>query len=191
MVFVRKNATTSVGCGECDSWFHYNCQNLKHHPIEELQTLPLEFICIDCCTRWGYFQFQHSLQRLSLAASESMTALKNAARMEHMLLCDHTIYAAETITPLGLPQDVVSNQLIAVSGGMADKCPFQTSTDGNCLFNSASIATFGDQTKAAKLCVLTCIEMLEHSDYYKRQHKTTGCSSRVYWAISRQHKYSW
>lgn len=101
----------SVGCGECDSWFHYNCQNLKHHPIEELQTLPLEFICIDCCTRWGHFQFQHSLQRLSLAASESMTALKNAARMEHMLLCDHTIYAAETITPLGLPQDFVSNQV--------------------------------------------------------------------------------
>jgi hypothetical protein len=58
-------------------------------------------------------------------------------------------------TPLGLPQDFISNQLIAVSGGMADKPPFQTSTDGNCLFNSASIATFGDQTKAAKLCVLT------------------------------------
>jgi hypothetical protein len=49
-----------------------------------------------------------------------MTALKNAARMERMLLRDHTIYAAETITPLGLPQDFVSNQLIAVSGGMAD-----------------------------------------------------------------------
>ena len=90
-----------------------------------------------------------------------------------MLLRDHTIYAAETITPLGLPQDFVSNQLIAVSGGMADKRPFQTSTDGNCLFNSASIATFGDQSKAAELRVLTCIEMLEHSDYL-RQHKTTG-----------------
>jgi hypothetical protein len=37
-----------------------------------------------------------------LAASESMTALKNAVRMERMLLRDHTIYAAETITPLGL-----------------------------------------------------------------------------------------
>jgi hypothetical protein len=59
---------------ECDSWFHYNCQNLKHHHIEELQTLQLEFICIDCCTRWGHFQFQHSLQRLSLAASESMSS---------------------------------------------------------------------------------------------------------------------
>jgi hypothetical protein len=82
--------------------------------------------------------------------------------MERMLLHDHTIYAAETITPLGLPQDFVSNQLIAVSGGMADKRPFQTSTDGNCLFNSASIATFGDQSKAAELRVLTCIEMLEH-----------------------------
>ena len=94
-----------------------------------------------------------------------MTALKNAVRM---LLRDHTIYAAETITPLGLPQ------YFAVSGGMADKCPFQTSTDGNCLFNSASIATFGNQSKAAELHVLTCLEMLEHSDYYKRQHKTTG-----------------
>jgi len=103
-----------------------------------------------------------------------MTVLKNAARMERMLLRDHTIYATETITPLGLPQDFVSNQLIAVSGGMADKRPFQTSTDGNCLFNSASIATFGDQSKAAELRVLTCLEMLEHSDYYKRQHKTTG-----------------
>ena len=75
-----------------------------------------------------------------------MTALKNAARMERMLLRDHTIYAAETITPLGLPQDFVSNQLIAVSGGMADKRPFQTSTDGNCLFNSASIATSRSET---------------------------------------------
>jgi hypothetical protein len=44
---------------------------------------------------------------------------------------------------------------------MADKRPFQTSTDGNCLFNSASIATFGDQSKAAELRVLTCIEMLD------------------------------
>jgi hypothetical protein len=75
---------------------------------------------------------------------------------------------------LGLPQDFVSNQLIAVSGGMADKRPFQTSTDGNCLFNAASIVTFGDQSKAAEFRVLACIEMLEHSDYYKRQHKTTG-----------------
>jgi hypothetical protein len=91
-----------------------------------------------------------------------------------MLLRDHTIYVAETITPLGLPQDFVSNQLIAVSGGMADKRPFQTSSDGNCLFNSASIATFGDQFKAAELRVLTCLEMLDHSDYYERQHKTTG-----------------
>jgi hypothetical protein len=61
------------------------------------------------------------------------------------------------------PQDFVSNQLIAVSGGMADKRPFQTSTDGNCLFNSACIATFGDQSKAVELRVLTCLEMLEHS----------------------------
>ena len=103
-----------------------------------------------------------------------MTALKNVSRMERMLLRDHTIYAAETITPLGLPQYFVSNQLIAVSGGMADKRPFQTSTDGNYLFNSVCIATFGDQSKAVELRVLTCLEMLEHSDYYKRQHKTTA-----------------
>jgi hypothetical protein len=36
----------------------------------------------------------------------------------------------------------------------------------NIYFNSASIATFGDQSKAAELRVLTCLEMLEHSDYY-------------------------
>jgi hypothetical protein len=62
--------------------------------------------------------------------------------------------------------------LVAVC--MADKRSFQTSTDGNCLFNSVSIATFGDQSKAAEFRVLTCIEMLEHSDYYKRQHKTNS-----------------
>jgi hypothetical protein len=31
-----------------------------------------------------------------------------------------------------------------------------------------------NQSKAVELRVLTCLEMLEHSDYYKRQHKTTG-----------------
>jgi hypothetical protein len=80
-----------------------------------------------------------------------------------------------------LPSPQLTNAVVdarlCIKSGMADKRLFQTSTDGNCLFNSASIATFGDQTKAAKLCVLTCIEMLEHSDYYKRQQSIQMNSS--------------
>jgi hypothetical protein len=64
-----------------------------------------------------------------------------------------------------IPQYFVSNQLIAVSGGMADKRPFQTSTDGNCLFNSASIATFGDQSKAAELRMFSIGMLLSRSPF--------------------------
>ena len=33
---------------------------------------------------------------------------------------------------------------------------------------------YGDQSKASHLRVLTCLELIEHGDYYKKQHKSTG-----------------
>ena len=70
MVYVRR----SVGCDECDTWYRYSCEKLDQHHIKEVESLPLEYVCTNCTTRWGYFQYQNSLQRLSLAASKSVSS---------------------------------------------------------------------------------------------------------------------
>ena len=156
----KECSANCVGCGECDTWYHYSCENLDKDHIKELQVLPMEYVCVKCSTRWGTYLFQDSLQRLSLSASKSFVALKNAARMERVFLRCHTMYMADTITPAGLVQDELSNNFLKMSGGIKERRPFQTYADGNCLFNAASIATFGDQSKAAELRVLTCLEMI-------------------------------
>lgn len=49
-------------------------EKLDQHHIKEVESLPLECVCTNCTTRWGYFQYQNSLQRLSLAASKSVSS---------------------------------------------------------------------------------------------------------------------
>ena len=59
-------------------------------------------------------------------------------------------------------------------GGSKDRLPVFASGDGNCLFNSGSIATFGDESKACELRVLSCIELVEHGPYYAKLNKGSG-----------------
>lgn len=75
VVYVRRSVMSikSVGCDECDTWYRYSCEKLDQHHIKEVESLPLEYVCTNCTTRWGYFQYQNSLQRLSLAASKSVS----------------------------------------------------------------------------------------------------------------------
>jgi len=149
----------SVGCGECDTWYHYSCEKLDQHHIKEVESLPLEYVCTNCTTRWGYFQYQNSLQRLNLAASKSVSALKTAARMERVLLRNHTLYDFDSVSSAAHVQDIISNELIALSGGIADKHPYMTSTDGNCLFNSASMATYKNVWGPIQSFTFTCTYM--------------------------------
>ena len=76
MVYVRRSVMSikSVGCDECDTWYRYSCEKLDQRHIKEVESLPLEYVCTNCTTRWGYFQYQNSLQRLSLAASKSVSS---------------------------------------------------------------------------------------------------------------------
>jgi hypothetical protein len=82
VVYVRRSVMSikSVGCDECDTWYRYSCEKLDQHHIKEVESLPLEYVCTNCTTRWGYFQYQNSLQRLSLAASKSVSCGQASAR---------------------------------------------------------------------------------------------------------------
>ena len=42
----------------------------------------------------------------------------------------------------------------------------RTTGDGNCLFNSCSLALIGDETISATLRFLACIEIYLNADYY-------------------------
>lgn len=54
--------------------------------------------------------------------------------------------------------------------------------DGNCLFNSASIALVGDESLAIELRARTCVELLVNAERYERRHRDDGfelCASGV------------
>ena len=78
-----RNCTTySVECSECVKWYHYKC-----YQIEIVETSPVDYVCIKCCNESGEFSFEKSLQRLSNAARDSDAMLKDAGKMERVLLC--------------------------------------------------------------------------------------------------------
>ena len=65
----RGNCTqNSVQCDTCQSWYHYNCQNLSMEDLEYLVKATSSFTCLICSREEieTPFSFTTSLQRLSL-----------------------------------------------------------------------------------------------------------------------------
>lgn len=57
--------------------------------------------------------------------------------------------------------------------------PVRLTGDGNCLFNSASIAICGDQRLAVELRLRTSIELAIHCDYYRNHPVLRGAKTNL------------
>lgn len=58
-------------------------------------------------------------------------------------------------------------------GGINGRIPAAVPADGNCLFNTLSVAHVGNVSLATELRVRTCIEMVANKDEYLKKHKQT------------------
>lgn len=75
-----------ICCEKCGKGFHAHCEGLSQSKVTELKGLPYGFICTDCCTVWGVFNFRACIQRLGDAAKIDFECLKVAVEREIILL---------------------------------------------------------------------------------------------------------
>ena len=171
----KECVTLSVECAKCIQWFHYECENLDRDQRLVIEKSPLDYVCSICCKDpKGCLDFQSSLERLSDAAGKNLVMLKKAVKMEKVFLRSYCQYKKSYDKVGGRKVDEVAVKYFQQCGGSKDRLPVFASGDGNCLFNSGSIATFGDESKACELRVLSCIELVEHGPYYAKLNKGSG-----------------
>lgn len=171
----QKNCVSSmcVLCGKCDKWFHAHCEGLSQPKMQEMKEIPQDFTCTGCSTSWGVFDFSASVGRLGAAAKNGLQSLQSAVDMELIILRGRKPFKIE-LGPINYGEpDQVTNYFISRCGGTNGKTAVKADGDGNCLFNALSISTYGDQSKAAEIRTWTCIEMVQHKEYYKRLNKNS------------------
>ena len=91
-----------------------------------------------------------------------------------------------TLLPLDrLPLDYLSNDILPASAkGLK---ALQSTADGNCLFNSASILLTGNESINKELRLKTCIELALNLPYYKQHPKL--CALKIPTMVTRKPSY--
>ena len=141
--------TMDVACDHCNQWLHYPCEKLTHQEFSFLRKTALPYICRRCLYKESVYNFDKALQRLSVAASQ--TLLDEAAHLERIFLRGESLHAAYTKPVLyhNLTQDLTAKQLL--NANWTGPTPVEVSGDGNCLFNAISVAIIGNESAAAEL----------------------------------------
>ncbi len=92
--------------------------------------------------------------------------------MEQILLKSHPFQSRRTKQPIGKGNQEIHkySQSVANMYGTASRVPLHVTGDGNCLFNSVSVALQGNEAMASELRVRTCIYLVLSFPYYKNHH---------------------
>ena len=172
----RKNCGLfSIQCENCETWYHYKCELLTKNQYETINNSPYDFFCRTCCRKSdGSYNYDLALDRLT--ASSKSGDVFDGAKIEKIFFRNEiprTHYTKDILfdREAGLKSDPISVNILGKYGGPADKIPVSTSPDGNCLFNSLSVALCGNESLASELRVRTCIEMVENEQSYLELHK--------------------
>lgn len=162
--------TDSIFCRHCGKWLHSTCDNVSESQLQELSSIPCGYICTACCSHpIGGFDFTRSLARMRKASrANGMKGLRQAAVLEKILLRNQPLELStkKNAASQGIKVHQYSESIIN-SRGAASRVPLNVKGDGNCLFNSVSVAIRGDQTMSWELRVRTCIELVLNCGYYR------------------------
>ena len=167
-------STDAIFCEQCCQWAHYSCENLTKD-FQQLSKISCAYVCSRCTVDlYGRFDFNQSLQRLCIASS-NMKDLHHAAILEQILLKSHPFQQPKQRKQSALPNGYKIHkysQFVVNLCGTASRVPVDVKGDGNCLFNSVSVAIQGDET-LSELRVRTCLELVlnfvycENHPYYE------------------------
>lgn len=151
---------TCIACDTCNSWFHLTCEGLRTSDFKFLTSKDLPYHCSKCTTRPdGKFDFQLSLQRLAVNRRD-FKKLRDAAKLEKILLRNEPKFLYEdsvkvTFNNWALSRDETAASLLGKNWN--GPVPVIAKGDGNCLYNSVSIAICGHEHYATELRLINVL----------------------------------
>lgn len=152
-------------CDTCDKWFHQKCEGLSNKDLNYLQKCPLSYVCTKCCkTAGGDFDFDESLERLGIATRSG--DVEKALKLEAIFM-RFLPKRMKTGKPFQFVSTMKRDKVATKVLGKSDLIPTKVSGNGNCLFNSLSMAIQGNESLASEIRVRTCIEMQDNKDFYQ------------------------
>ncbi|XP_076062750.1 uncharacterized protein LOC143037941 [Oratosquilla oratoria] len=169
-------------CEGCSKRYPRKNQDLPESTSQELGETSRGYWCDSCLTTRGFedkpskeFNYGLSLQRLKDAASDGNSSLlQEVAKKEQLFLrITPSISTPTNITKFEDDQEPDSNAIELLAkcvGGVKKQTPVCVAGDGNCLFNSVSVALCGNKELATNLRVRTVIEMVLNAEFYKEKN---------------------
>lgn len=163
------DGNNNIACDTCDKWFHQKCEGLSNKDFNYLQKCPLSYICTKCCkTAGGDFDFEKSLERLGIATRSG--DIEKALKLEAIFM-RFLPKRMKTGKPFQFVSTMKKDKVASKVFGKSDIIPTRVSGNGNCLFNSLSMAIQGNESLASEIRVRTCIEMQDNKEFYQDIHK--------------------
>lgn len=160
---VECDGDKNIACDMCNTWFHQTCESLNNHQFSFLCKTTLPYLCSSCCLDSdGNFDFNSALKRLS-----SHGCTLEAAKLERIFSRSLAHKYKFTKIAGSFIKDLVASELIGPRSGFE---AVKTKGDGNCLFNSLSLAIHNNEVLATELRYRTCLEMILNRDYYIDVH---------------------
>ena len=112
-----------------------------------------------------FYCYEHKLIALCFLGHAS---LRQAATVEKILLRNQPLTPVNKNPVRNFPSKVHQySQSILKMCGTASRVPLYVRGDGNCMFNSASVAIRGNETMSCELRVRTCIELNLNFEFYQ------------------------
>lgn len=158
----------NVVCDVCDQSFHQRCKGLSSSNLIYFRNCLLFYVCLHCCISGGVYDFDRALYRLENACKSE--DLEIGIKMESVFM-QSLSKRLKTGRPQALSGNMVRDNVATKLIGHADYVPVAVRGNGNCLFNSISVAIQGNDNLASEIKVRTCIEMFENKDFYINLHK--------------------
>lgn len=156
-----------VSCQNCKQRYHDKCQNLTKAQLNLFSGPLYKFLCLNCTYSNNHFDYEKALERLSVLTIRNQ--LLNGAKLEAILLRNEEKYCSliPNLSFKHLKSDLISQDILSsLNLSIPGRRPIHVSGNGNCLFNSISIALCGSEKYATELRVRTCVELVTNKQKY-------------------------
>ncbi|KAK3103858.1 hypothetical protein FSP39_022462 [Pinctada imbricata] len=162
-----------MGCESCNSWYHSTCESISQSDLTFLSKTSLPYVCKRCnLNEHGVFDYEASLRRISAAID---TKPNDAATIERIFLRDESSCVThDRMKYDNWSMDIDSTARHLLGSNWQSSIPVSVSGDGNCLFNSLSVAMYGHELYAMELRLRCVLELIEHKDHYMNCNEHTS-----------------
>ena len=159
-------AKDSIACDGCGLWYDIKCQKLT---LKQLDVLSLDHVPY-CCTKCekDYIKYGGIAMMLSSLAHVGFKRLNTfSSKIKSELKC--TDILSSKCEYNNAKTDPEASSIQKETHIHKDKVPLHSTRDGNCLFNSSSLALCGNESLISDIKSTCCLELLHNENFYSKK----------------------